>query len=397
MKIAYFFTELGLSGGPIVHYQMLNNLKLRGHNILVVTSKEFFLWEFDSHLQYIKKPSFLQNVRRAATSFLKPKTTRRIVTARGEIDRLTKALVANYSNSGFQADTFIATHTYTADAVFLSSGGQSCFIYDLHFEELMFSNIADRLEIRKLNNLPLQHVVNSSWLNKMFRHNYNIDCRLVYPVINNAIFDCEPAPNRYFSETVTIVSYCDPHRPFKGHTQQRNILERIKTVFGPRVNIIIYGHDIGPCCFEYEFLGWISHSELGKLYSRAHILLMPSWFESFPLPPIEAMSCGCVAVANGYGTEDYLHHGVTGLVINPFDIQESTEQLSSLINDRNIMLKLATNGYQMSQHFISYEKVVEQFEGVLMDVPEKDFIDIDRVLDGRIEEFLKLDDIPSQL
>jgi glycosyltransferase involved in cell wall biosynthesis len=48
-------------------------------------------------------------------------------------------------------------------------------------------------------------------------------------------------------------------------------------------------------------LGAVSDDELACLYSAATALLLPSWYEGFGLPALEAMACGCPVLAADAG------------------------------------------------------------------------------------------------
>lgn len=51
--------------------------------------------------------------------------------------------------------------------------------------------------------------------------------------------------------------------------------------------------------------GWIDRTTLPAFYALAEALLLPSLYESFGIPLLEAMSAGCpVVTANRYGTKE---------------------------------------------------------------------------------------------
>ena len=62
---------------------------------------------------------------------------------------------------------------------------------------------------------------------------------------------------------------------------------------------------------SYVPLGFLFPAQLSEEY-RADILLSASWYESFPLFPIEAMACGLPAITTQLGTEDYTTDGSYG-------------------------------------------------------------------------------------
>lgn len=50
------------------------------------------------------------------------------------------------------------------------------------------------------------------------------------------------------------------------------------------------------------FTGWLSNQELAAAYAGATCLVMPSLYEGFGLPPLEAMACGCPVIASTCGS-----------------------------------------------------------------------------------------------
>jgi glycosyltransferase involved in cell wall biosynthesis len=48
--------------------------------------------------------------------------------------------------------------------------------------------------------------------------------------------------------------------------------------------------------------GWLSDRQLATAYAGATCLVVPSLYEGFGLPPIEAMACGCPVLASSHGS-----------------------------------------------------------------------------------------------
>ena len=48
--------------------------------------------------------------------------------------------------------------------------------------------------------------------------------------------------------------------------------------------------------------GYVEAAELGALFRHAHAFMMPSLYEGFGLPLVEAMSCGCPVLASDHGS-----------------------------------------------------------------------------------------------
>lgn len=79
-------------------------------------------------------------------------------------------------------------------------------------------------------------------------------------------------------------------------------------------------------------MGFVSDGELKALYQHAHCFVMPSFYEGFGIPPLEAMACGCPVIAS---TADALREvcGDAALYFDPHQPAELAQQLRRLFAD----------------------------------------------------------------
>ena len=64
------------------------------------------------------------------------------------------------------------------------------------------------------------------------------------------------------------------------------------------------------------FTGSVDQEELPAYYSAADVFVLPSWYESFGLVALEAMSCGTpVVVSRVGGLKTFVEHGETGYLV----------------------------------------------------------------------------------
>ncbi len=90
----------------------------------------------------------------------------------------------------------------------------------------------------------------------------------------------------------------------------------------------------------------ISDDELSALYGEAEVAVVPSLYEGFSLPAIEAMACGVAVVATTGGAlpEVVGIDGETGLLVAPDDPGALAAAISRLLDDPGLRARLGAAG-----------------------------------------------------
>lgn len=89
---------------------------------------------------------------------------------------------------------------------------------------------------------------------------------------------------------------------------------------------------------------------LVDLYQNANILVYPSLYEGFGLPPLEAMSFGCPVVCSNAGSIPEVVNDAA-LLFNPLDSEELTGKIEDVVYSQTISSELIKKGYLRNQMF----------------------------------------------
>lgn len=82
-----------------------------------------------------------------------------------------------------------------------------------------------------------------------------------------------------------------------------------------------------------EFVGWVSGEKKNNLLMKSDILVLPSYYEGFPVSIIDGMSKGCVCVATSVGAvPEIIEDGIDGFVVEPKDIDSLVDGLVRAFN-----------------------------------------------------------------
>ena len=101
----------------------------------------------------------------------------------------------------------------------------------------------------------------------------------------------------------------------------------------------------------------VSDEELARLYGEAEVAIVPSLYEGFSLPAIEAMSCGVPVVATTGGAlpEVVGVSGETGLLVEPNNPDALVGAIVRLLDDEALRARLGANGRERVMHRFTWE------------------------------------------
>jgi glycosyltransferase involved in cell wall biosynthesis len=369
MRISYLLSAWGHTGGSMVLYNFMDKLCERGHTVHAITPQGSVRWRpgFSSEVtrRFTASPSLRASVQKriretpVGKQLLKLKEKLSFV----QLSRMNKALVRNW----VEADITIATYCATAYAGFALSEKTVPLYHMQHWEEVFFADEFQRSMARLTYRLPLGLIANSTWMQQTVRERVGRESWLLLPGVDTQLFQPWANFREKFSapRKIRIVSYYSS-RAFKGWPDGLEAMKKVFAEVGPdRVEWLVYGGaPKKPLDVPVKFVGTVFGEALAKLYSSAHIVFMSSWFESFPLPPIEAMASGAAVVVTGTGTEDYIIDGVNGLVRSAKAPEVLAKAILSLVENTSKAQIFAEAGLETVKCF-SWEAATDQLEAVL--------------------------------
>jgi glycosyltransferase involved in cell wall biosynthesis len=99
-----------------------------------------------------------------------------------------------------------------------------------------------------------------------------------------------------------------------------------------------------------RFTGWLSDEEVRQAYSHADLMVFPSFYEGFGLPPLEAMACGCpVAASNRAAIPEVCGEAV--LYFDPDRVEQIAAQVRRLLKDPVLRTELVARGREHARGF----------------------------------------------
>jgi len=268
-------------------------------------------------------------------------------------------------------DINIATSFTTIRPTALLPGRK--FYFGQHFETYFaqdFNKHAYALAVAEQSyRLGFEMIANSSWLKAELCSKAGLDQVHLCPnAIDHQTFYGEP--RRCFdSKKVVLISYGGRGAAWKGFREMAGAVAVARSKV-PDVDIEwrVYGsaqlpqdNSIAP----YKALGFLLPKNLSQAYRDADILLSASWYESFPLFPIEAMASGLAVITTQPGTEEYAIPSRTAEVVQPKSVESIAAGILKLICNPEYRYKLALEGNRMSKQF-TWDHSAERLESILL-------------------------------
>ncbi|RYD38513.1 MAG: glycosyltransferase family 1 protein [Verrucomicrobiaceae bacterium] len=150
--------------------------------------------------------------------------------------------------------------------------------------------------------------------------------------------------------------------PAKNHVRLIDAFTRFKQDTGLPWQLALGGSDwhgaeiiraaaaSSPFTRDIIFTGFVSDETLPRLYRAAQVMVYPSLFEGFGLPPVEAMACGTPVISSTRGALEEVVADAA-LTIDPENPMEMAAALTKLATDRAAADRLRTAGLANAARF----------------------------------------------
>ncbi|MFL5473585.1 MAG: glycosyltransferase family 4 protein [Gemmatimonadales bacterium] len=115
-----------------------------------------------------------------------------------------------------------------------------------------------------------------------------------------------------------------------------------------------------------KFLGQVPEADLPQVYNSAEIYLglsriMPERVEGFGISLAEASACGLPVIAGTTGgIPETVEDGVSGLLVNPEQVNQVSAAVRSLLNDRLLASKLGAKGRERVERYYNWDRVAAE-------------------------------------
>ncbi len=383
MKINITLRSIACTGGVKTFFEISDILIKKGHEVYITTLGGDINWVTNHNLPKLIIPNNMHvkdNISLVRTIILKNEAIKTI--SKNIINTILpnylckrQLKILNKSNEVLAAnipdcDINVATHHTTVDAVLNSKKGIPIY-YMQHFEPYFYPDNDKKMKEYALGTYfkKLNKISNSTWLHDKLKNEYKIESNLITPGIRlGSVF--HPYDNK--NKKGKIVLCMGKDIVWKGFN---DAIKAMEIVFEKENDVkwLVYGTkkpELKSKKAPYEFIKSPSDLELAKLYSKANVVIVPSWYESFPLPPLEAMACGTPVVTTIYGTEDYAVNGKNALVVEPRNPEKMAEAILRLFHDNQLSETLIKNGLKTPQKH-NWEITADKVENYFLVLMEK--------------------------
>ena len=386
-----------ISGGPLAILEYANRLKEKGHSVTITTYPNTY-WSGENPFPWFKFSGEIRfrNDRTEPQKWFGlgkvvgglQKNIARIFSTRR---KLRKARITHKTPLEWmldesdvwvglidampECDINIATLWSTAFPVYFSGKGKPVYFMQ-HYEEIFYPMEKDfmlhKLAARMSYTLPIYKIANSSWLQGVLKEKFG----QTVPFSNNGIELADFSPKNKTSDTdgiLRIVTFSRPEQ-WKGFADAAAVMQIIHKRYSDRVQWHVFGYKHNDLVPDNQFAPYTYHpnlpfSELAALYASCDIALCTSWYESFPLPALEAMASGTAVVTTKFGTEDYAFNEVNALVTDSRDIAGMVDAVMRLIEDGALRGRLAIKGRETAEAF-NWDNAVNTRESLLYEIHE---------------------------
>jgi glycosyltransferase involved in cell wall biosynthesis len=179
-------------------------------------------------------------------------------------------------------------------------------------------------------------------------------------------FDIKPSARPYSKKYILFVGNIKPHKNLSRLVKAFNlILNRINhdlVIVGKKEGFITGDTLVADLATRLgsrvEFTGYVDDAALHQYFAHAEVMVFPSLYEGFGLPPLEAMAAGCPVLVSNVGPMPEVC-GDAALYCDPYNVDDIAQKLFTILNDDTLRETLRQRGLERA-HSFTWDKCIAQ-------------------------------------
>lgn len=323
LHITYVLTHVGICGGTKIIFEHVNYLCRYKHKVTLVAHFDKPTWfPLDPKVQYVQVP-FTQELTMGIT----------------ECD----LIVATYWREIAEC---IARNV--APVVYFEQGDYHLFAWDKVSKK-------EKDHIYKQLQLPVFIYTVSKGAATQLKKIFNREATIIHNGINDRIFYASDRDSQQ-RRNIVITTIGSEHNTFKGIQGIKEAITKLNDRdYHIQFNWITPDQ-------PKEKMGYVyvnpRQGKIGELLRKSDIYIANSSYESFSLPVLEAMACGCAVISTkNKGVIEYAVDQVNCLMINMDDPDDIIEKVIRLVNDKKLKQHLIDEGLKTADKF-SWKNII---------------------------------------
>lgn len=356
MKINFIMPGAGLSGGIRMVFQYAQNLTEQGHDVTCYfpLTGAYCGW---------KKILFMKLVLRTMWDS----------DLRGEWfkERKFKLEMPFFVNNKTvcEADVTIATSWITAYWVEKLSSDKGKKVYFVQDFETWYGNHRDKKVLNSYRISFDKIITVSTALQQKLLNETGAESVVVCNGIPEEELGKNSTDNKHKKPVYIAFPYRVGRNNIKNCDTAIEVLKRVQEI--EKIQIMSYGLKKPDGWSEnWTFLENPSRKQLYEFYEQTDIFYVPSVYEGWGLPAMEAMGHEAAVLAGNSGViAEFGQDDINCKVLeNPLDIEETVEKLRELVRDEDKRWQIGKNAFELVSKKYTLEQSVKRFEEILLSI-----------------------------
>jgi len=271
---------------------------------------------------------------------------------------------------GREWDVAVATWWRTALDLFSIPARRRAYFVQQLDDRVYRPGEVERLGAALTHDLPVAFVTEARWIaDQLAELRADASCHHVPNGVDKSVFaplDRTPAPDGPLRVTVEG----SPHLWFKGVEDAARVLEHATAPLSATlVSPERAGVEVSRAF--HRVLGPLDHPAMAAVFDETDVVLKLSRVEGMFTPPLEAFHRGATCVVWPVtGHDDYVRHGLNGVVVDFDDIQGTAGWIDLLHRDRGLLARLRSGALDTARAWPSWDEAGDRMAAALTAISE---------------------------